>query len=182
MCTAAEPQRLVRLHGALRLPTAVAARAAPVAQRTPQGSRGDRVDVRCRNVCAADDGTQLDTHNTRTDAPPVQEKHVEASDCPSSPDESLQFSKVRCPEPSDRVPPRPRGEALPDKPNLAPPTNTHSGPLRLTLVPQPGLEPDVMSLKPATPVEYRSGFKKPSPDFPSESRKSFRRAITPANV
>jgi hypothetical protein len=49
-------------------------------------------------------------------------------------------------------------------------------------VPQPGFEPDVMSLKPLAPVEYISGLRKPSGDLPLEIKKSFRREITLAAV
>ena len=42
--------------------------------------------------------------------------------------------------------------------------------------------PDVISLKPATPVVYNVGLRKPSGALPSEMRKSLRSAMTPANV
>ena len=50
------------------------------------------------------------------------------------------------------------------------------------VVSQPGLEPDVMSLKPAAPVEYKSGLRKPSGALPEAILKSLRRLMTPANV
>ena len=49
-------------------------------------------------------------------------------------------------------------------------------------VPQPGFEPDMMSLKPFAAVEYISGLRMPSGDFPLEIKKSFRRAMTLAAV
>jgi hypothetical protein len=50
------------------------------------------------------------------------------------------------------------------------------------MVPQPGFEPDVMSLKPAAAVEYISRLRKPSGGLPLEIKKSFRREMTPAAV
>jgi hypothetical protein len=49
-------------------------------------------------------------------------------------------------------------------------------------VPQPGLEPDTMSLKPFAAVEYISGLRKPSGDLSLEIKKSFRREMTLAAV
>ena len=49
-------------------------------------------------------------------------------------------------------------------------------------VPQPGFEPDIMSLKPFAAVEYISGLRKPSGDLPLEIIKSFRREMTLAAV
>lgn len=49
-------------------------------------------------------------------------------------------------------------------------------------VPQPGLFPVVMSLKPLTPFLYRKGFRKPSDGCPLARRASFRRATKPANA
>ena len=49
-------------------------------------------------------------------------------------------------------------------------------------VPQPGFEPIMTSLKPLAAVEYISGLRKPSGDFPLEILKSFRRETTLAAV
>jgi len=49
-------------------------------------------------------------------------------------------------------------------------------------VPQPGFEPDMMSLKPFAAVEYISGLRKPRGDLPLEIKKSFRREMTLAAV
>jgi hypothetical protein len=49
-------------------------------------------------------------------------------------------------------------------------------------VPQPGFEPEVISLNPVAAVEYISGLRKPSGDLPFEIKKSFRREMTPAAV
>ena len=49
-------------------------------------------------------------------------------------------------------------------------------------MPQPGLLPDVMSLSAATPLEYRSGLRKPSCFWPALRSWSLRSATTDANV
>lgn len=49
-------------------------------------------------------------------------------------------------------------------------------------VPQPPLLPDVISFRPAKPLEYKNGFKKPKGDLPAFNRTSLRRATNPANV
>jgi hypothetical protein len=41
-------------------------------------------------------------------------------------------------------------------------------------VPQPGAFPDVMSFRPATPFEYKRGFRNPRGERPEERRASFR--------
>ena len=37
-----------------------------------EGSRVDRLDVYCRNVCVVDDARQADTYNKHNDTPPPQ--------------------------------------------------------------------------------------------------------------
>jgi hypothetical protein len=49
-------------------------------------------------------------------------------------------------------------------------------------VPHPGLEPEVMSLKPLTAVEYISGLINPREAFPFVIRTSFNRENIPATV
>jgi hypothetical protein len=60
-------------------------------------------------------------------------------------------------------------------------TGSHPSVARNPWVPQPGFEPDVMSLKPAA-LEYISGLRKPSGELPLEIKKSFRREMTLAAV
>jgi len=47
---------------------------------------------------------------------------------------------------------------------------------------QPGLEPDVMSLRPARPSLYGLGLRKPSRGLPFEIKKSLSSEIIPATV
>lgn len=50
------------------------------------------------------------------------------------------------------------------------------------LVSQPGLEPDVMSLRPTIPSLYNQELRKPSEGFLSEIRKSLSKEIMPATT
>src|SRR5882762_3337605 len=50
------------------------------------------------------------------------------------------------------------------------------------VVPQPGLLPEVTSLKAPESLEYKRGFKNPKEGFPFESRASFNIDIIPANA
>lgn len=54
--------------------------------------------------------------------------------------------------------------------------------LRLPLVPQPGLLPEVISLKPDAAAPYIKGLMKPSEVRLLERRTSFKRATIPATV
>ena len=49
-------------------------------------------------------------------------------------------------------------------------------------VPQPALLPTVMSFRPANPLEYRNGFKKPMGDKPAFRRASFNKATIAVKV
>jgi len=49
-------------------------------------------------------------------------------------------------------------------------------------VPQPALLPDVISFRPAKPLEYKNGFRKPRDGLRAFNRTSLRRATNPANA
>ena len=55
---------------------------------------------------------QTDPHNKAHDAPMKHHSASRPTIAPRSSDEGLQLAKVGCPETSDRVPARPRTEAL----------------------------------------------------------------------
>ena len=65
---------------------------------------------------------------------------------------------------------------------LAGRTGSHPVVASNPLVPQPGLDPDMMSLKPLLSIVYSQGLRKPSGGLPVESRKSLRSEIMPATV
>lgn len=49
-------------------------------------------------------------------------------------------------------------------------------------VPHPGAFPSVMSFRPATPIEYNIGLRKPNGGFPAAMLASFRSATMPAKA
>ncbi len=61
-------------------------------------------------------------------------------------------------------------------------TASHPGMAGKPFVPQPGLEPDLISFRPERPSAYKKGLRKPSGFLPSEIKKSLSNAIMPAAV
>src|SRR6266702_7384328 len=66
--------------------------------------------------------------------------------------------------------------------SLAGRTGAHPAPAENPAVLQPGLEPDMMSLRPAKPLLYNQGLRKPSGGLPFEIKKSLSSEIIPATV